>query len=350
MTRARTGIKMLIALVVVMTAICVFNTSIVKASNDEEGDFPFNLFSLIDINGNDIEIMGQGDYEYQEVVIELKNITTDYYIKFNTGINLGTSITLNKLGSFTLVKTYNGNDNKTYYEYKSELKKFDSLEAKKESLEYDLKNVDTNKEYHFTLELSFIGEKTSKPEEPKPVATTDKSTNIKLETTTAVIPAGTTLTAEKVTTGENYNTVIKAVENDVEKFVLYDISLVNNNAKVQPNGKVKVSIPVPEGYDTSKIVVYRVAEDGTKTKYDVTVKDGYITFETDHFSNYVVGEEKAEETTTTPTTTSTSTTTNNIERKLDSTPKTGEESNVVTIISSILTIVSALGLAVVKKF
>ena len=342
MTRARTGLKMLIALVVVMTAICVFNTSIVKASNDEEGDFPFNLFSLIDINGNDIEIMGQGDYEYQEVVIELKNITTDYYIKFNTGINLGTSITLNKLGSFTLVKTYNGNDNKTYYEYKSELKKFDSLEAKKESLEYDLKNVDTNKEYHFTLEISFIGEKAPKTEEPQE--------ETKPVTTTAVVPEGTTLTAEKVTKGDNYNTVVKAVEKDVTKFVLYDISLVNNNAKIQPNGKVKVSIPVPEGYDTSKIVVYRVSEDGTKTKLDVTVKDGYITFETDHFSNYVVGEEKAEETTTTPTTTPTTTTKNSTERKLDSTPKTGEESNVVTIISSILTIVSALGLAVVKKF
>ena len=315
----------------------------------------FNLiFSIVDSNGNDIEIMGQGDYEYQEVVIELKNITTDYYFQFNTSINLGKNVTLNGLGNFTLERTYNGDDNKTYYEYKSELKKFDNLEAKKESLEYDLKNVDTNKEYHFTLELSFIGEKAPKTEEPqeetKPVTTTDKSTNIKLETTTEVVPAGTTLTAEKVTKGDSYNTVVKAVESDVEKFVLYDISLMNNNTKIQPNGKVKVSIPVPEGYDTSKIVVYRVAEDGTKTKLDVTVKDGYITFETDHFSNYVVGEEKAKETTTTPTTTPTSTTTNNIERKLDSTPKTGEESNVVTIISSILTIVSALGLAVVKKF
>lgn len=178
----------------------------------------------------------------------------------------------------------------------------------------------------------------------------DKSTNIKLETTTAVVPTGTTLTAEKVTKGDNYNTVVKAVEKDVSKFVLYDINLVNNNSKIQPNGKVKVSIPVPEGYDTRKIVVYRVAEDGTKTKYDTTITDGYITFETDHFSNYVVAEKTTSTENNNTNTTETKPGNTNTDRELDDTPKTGEETNVVSIISFILSIVSALGLAVVKKF
>ena len=189
-------------------------------------------------------------------------------------------------------------------------------------------------------------------EEPKAIENTDKSTSIKLETTTDVVPEGTKLVAEEVKSGNNYNTVVKAVENDVEKFVLYDISLVNNNATIQPSGKVKVSIPVPSGYDTSKIVVYRVADDGTKTKYDTTIKEGYITFETDHFSNYVVAEEKAKETTTTNNEkTSTKTeTTNTTKRELDNTPKTGEETNVVTVISSVLSLLSMVGIAIVRRF
>ena len=141
---------------------------------------------------------------------------------------------------------------------------------------------------------------------------------------------------------------------------MYDINLINNNAKIQPNGKVKVSIPVPDGYDTSKIVVYRVDDDGTKTKYDMTIKDGFIIFETNHFSNYIVAEQStanentkkddttnADENTTTTDTKSESTKT---ERKLDDTPKTGKETNVTSVISSIITIISTIGLAIVKKF
>ena len=45
-------------------------------------------------------------------------------------------------------------------------------------------------------------------------------------------------------------------------------------------------------FDTSNLIVYRIEEDGTKTKYDVTVEEEYAVFETDHFSTYVLAEEK----------------------------------------------------------
>lgn len=180
------------------------------------------------------------------------------------------------------------------------------------------------------------------------IAQTDTTTSIKLDTTTDVVPANTKLVANKVTEGETYNTIVEALGSNVSKFVLYDISLTSNNATIQPNGKVKISIPVPEGYDTSKIVVYRVAEDGTKTKYDTTISNGYIVFETDHFSNYVVAEESTTTSTETSTTTNEITPTTNSNRQLDSTPKTGEE-NYTTVIGSIISVISALGLAILKK-
>lgn len=191
-----------------------------------------------------------------------------------------------------------------------------------------------------------------KVEETKPTEVTniDTTTKIKLDTTTEVVPAGTTLVAEKVTSGTSYNTVVKAVEKDVSKFEMYDISLMNNNAKIQPNGKVKVSIPVPSGFDASKIVVYRVADDGTKTKLDANVKDGYVVFETDHFSNYVVAEQATSTENTNTDTTETKTENKNTDRELDNTPKTGEETNVISVVATIVSVISALGLAVIKKF
>lgn len=253
---------------------------------------------------------------------------------FIPAVNVPANVTDKDLNDY-VIKEVNKLYNYDEYGYASISKKADNI--------YTLNSENEYKDY-YTCEIIVKREKATA------VTNIDKDTKIKLDTTSAVVPEGTTLEAKEVKSGSNYNVVVKAVENEVDKFVLYDINLMNNNAKIQPNGKVKVSIPVPSGFDINKIVVYRVAEDGTKTKLDVTVKDSYITFETDHFSNYVVGEEK---TTTTAEETSkadTSKTSNSTKRELDNTPKTGEDTNVLTIISSIISLVSAGAIALVKKF
>ena len=93
---------------------------------------------------------------------------------------------------------------------------------------------------------------------------------------------------------------IKAIENDdkirnfVEKklnqFKVYDITLLDNNGNnVQPSGNVKVSIRIPEKFDKNNIEVYRV--DGEQLiNYDVVIDGDNAIIETDHFSNYIIGE------------------------------------------------------------
>lgn len=297
----------------------------------------------------DIMQGGHGGGDWQETFYHRPELATldDLYVAFGTDTNVGNSINIEPFGTLTLSNT---NNSEYKYLYEAQIK--DKTVLNKEYTgqivmsQYNLLHF-----YSITYTGDLIKEE-PKVEEPTTITTTDTTTKIKLDTTTNVVPEGTKLVAEEVKSGDNYNTVVKAVENDVEKFVLYDISLVNNNATIQPNGKVKVSIPVPTGYDTSKIVVFRVSDDGTKTKYDTTIKEGYITFETDHFSNYVVAEEKAKETTTTNNEeTSTKTeTTNTTKRELDNTPKTGEETNVVTVISSVLSLLSMVGIAIVRRF
>ena len=82
------------------------------------------------------------------------------------------------------------------------------------------------------------------------------------------------------------------VTDALEKVVMYDINLLNElNEKVQPTSKVKVIIPIPEDYDKTNLIVYRI-ENEELIEYPVTVAGNNAEIETDHFSVYVLGEKK----------------------------------------------------------
>ena len=58
------------------------------------------------------------------------------------------------------------------------------------------------------------------------------------------------------------------------------------------NGYVNVTMPLPDGLDVAaSITVYRLEEDGSLTKCATAVKDGYVTFSTNHFSTFVFVQE-----------------------------------------------------------
>ena len=182
----------------------------------------------------------------------------------------------------------------------------------------------------------------------KAISTTDTETNIKLDTTVDIVPAGTELIANKVTTGNTYNIAVSSLGDEVSNFVIYDIKLLNEGVKVQPNGKVKISLPIPTDYDKNNLIVYRVDENGNKRQYNTTVEENYAVFETYHFSIYVLAEKKAVDTdinidNETPIINNTS---NN---ELDETPKTGEEIN-KTILIYIILIISLVGVIILTKF
>lgn len=183
-----------------------------------------------------------------------------------------------------------------------------------------------------------------KREEPTDINSQDTTTNIKLEADTSVVPEDTTLVVEKITTGESYNIVVATLGDTIDKFVLYDITLKSNGVKVQPNGKVKISIPIPDGFNKEKLVVYRINEDGTKVKYDVKIEtiEGkeYATFETDHFSLYTLALDN-EITNTLDNSTDNDT--------LDETPKTGNFGTIEII--SLVAVISLIAVAgmIIKK-
>jgi hypothetical protein len=76
------------------------------------------------------------------------------------------------------------------------------------------------------------------------------------------------------------------------QFTAFDINITDkeNDNKVQPDGNVTVKIECPANYDGTKCKVYYISNSGKVTDMDAVYKDGYLFFNTNHFSTYVVTE------------------------------------------------------------
>ena len=71
-----------------------------------------------------------------------------------------------------------------------------------------------------------------------------------------------------------------------EKMATIDISVESDGVKVQPDGKVKVSVPAPiEG--VKEYMVFHIKSESNVERLDCEFKDGKVIFETDSFSPYV---------------------------------------------------------------
>lgn len=68
----------------------------------------------------------------------------------------------------------------------------------------------------------------------------------------------------------------------------FNITLLKNNVEIQPINKVKVRIPC----DDPNAKVYRVEADGSLTDMNAVFENGYLVFTTNHFSVYIVAEDK----------------------------------------------------------
>ena len=90
---------------------------------------------------------------------------------------------------------------------------------------------------------------------------------------------------------KNNKTVIEVLGKNAEVISHFDISLFSDGAKVQPGGKVKVTIPA-SAYEHKNGVDYLVVyvdEDGNITPCETTQhEDGTLEFTTDHFSHYAI--------------------------------------------------------------
>ncbi len=131
--------------------------------------------------------------------------------------------------------------------------------------------------------------KMSDAEEPDKRVVADEKTGVTIEFPLGTFGGNVTLSTETVTEGKAFE-IVNAEKGNFKKTV-YNITTLVNGTTAQPNGTVSVKIPLPEDYSAENSKVYYVSEDGTLEQLDCRVEDGFIVFETDHFSYYAVVDE-----------------------------------------------------------
>ena len=94
-----------------------------------------------------------------------------------------------------------------------------------------------------------------------------------------------------------YNTVKTLMEKDdsfkdFSNIAIFDIKLLDQNgqAVTQFDGKIKVRIPVPSGLDGNLNVLWYDDQNGTVSNMGAVLENGFLVFETDHLSYYVVAQ------------------------------------------------------------
>ena len=88
----------------------------------------------------------------------------------------------------------------------------------------------------------------------------------------------------------NHETANFAVGGYIKSVQYYDINLIRDSVKVQPDGMVSVKIRIPDDVTPEKCRVYHVTDDPVDplVRFASTLDGNYIVFETDHFSEFAV--------------------------------------------------------------
>lgn len=110
---------------------------------------------------------------------------------------------------------------------------------------------------------------------------------------------GSTLVTNSVTTtsdeGKEVLEILSAQDYNKEgNIYIFDIYVSKDDKKIQPNGKVKVTIPIAE-IDSDNYFVFHIKENNSVEKLIPTLLDGQISFETSSFSYFAIVEEAIKE-------------------------------------------------------
>ncbi len=118
----------------------------------------------------------------------------------------------------------------------------------------------------------------------------DLLTTIRITSNDSAIPLDTSLTVSDANS-ERLNQILGS-----DQYTAFDISLYSNfkNTKIErtDSGNFMVRIPVPTSLNNKNITVYYLNSNDEKEEHTTTVSDGYASFETNHFSTYILAEKE----------------------------------------------------------
>lgn len=329
------------------------------------GDKPLYLLDVrfSDKNGLDLTnninrevLAGINGYYEENASVKNKDIYLTFVITYNNGedvVDLGNSITIDGLGTFVKndkLETGFNKDGMTRYQtmgYQMKITDTSIFNNKYLGFDIEVQTDDMTKIVTGLYQVSILDEKS---EDNTNTTIKNEKTNIELKADTNVVPSNTKLEATEIKTEKILNIVKESLKEISNKYISYDITLKSDGVAIQPNGKVKISIPIPSNFDKTKLSVFRISDDGTKIKYDTKVENNVATIETDHFSTYVLAENNvvAKNDDNKNNTTETQEPTQQTKKgEKDETPKTGT----IDIVGYVLlvSVLSVVGIVELKK-
>lgn len=121
----------------------------------------------------------------------------------------------------------------------------------------------------------------------------DQKFNFNIKAANGVLDDGAYLSIAKTVSGSDYEAAKEVTKDSASHIAVFNIDLLKDGAKIQPNGNIEFTVDVPNNFNNDLIAVYRLSSDGKSyVKLTSSVKDGKVTFVTDHFSTYIIAEEK----------------------------------------------------------
>lgn len=145
-----------------------------------------------------------------------------------------------------------------------------------------------NEEYNFAVikDSSKINNKLN-------YLTIDTNSNVEINTL-GILPLDTLIKVAKLTNGENYDKIVKILNTtNLDMFDLKLFSRATDNYITRLNdGTFEVRLPIKDELKGKNLVVYYVNDEDKIEEYDVTVRDGYAIFKTNHFSIYSLAEKE----------------------------------------------------------
>ncbi|MBQ2987911.1 MAG: leucine-rich repeat protein, partial [Clostridia bacterium] len=102
---------------------------------------------------------------------------------------------------------------------------------------------------------------------------------------------GTEFQVAEVSADNLMKAAIRTLPINQNTYHLYDMELWRYGSEVEVDGNITVTLPLPTGISAERAVVYYMSGD-TPEKMPVEVSQGNISFTTNHFSVYMIAEEK----------------------------------------------------------
>lgn len=152
------------------------------------------------------------------------------------------------------------------------------------------------KYYSLTInneEVNFLVIKdSSKANSDVNLITSDVESNVTISSTSKTIPLDTLINVAKLTSGTEYNKIVKTL--NITNLEMFDLKLFSkstgNYITKLSNGTFEVKIPIKEEFKGKNLVVYYINENNKIEEYEVTIKNNYAVFNTNHFSIYSLAE------------------------------------------------------------